>query len=167
MLRAFERGLVAANRFVIAGLLAVMAVLVVGNVVLRYLFGTSLSWVEELTRYMMIWTAWLGAGLAFRSGTHVAVEVLQDALPAPCRRLLRQAILALAMLFMAVIVWLGIRYAVFAWRQHSPVLGLPLGMVYLAVPAGALLVLLHLLLAARRVVAGEAEPVAGTAPAVE
>lgn len=166
-MKAFERGLLVANRGVIAGLLGLMAVLVVANVALRYLFGVSLSWVEELTRYMMIWTAWLGAGLAFRAGTHVAVEVFQDTLPEPRRRLLRWGILMVMAVFMAVVAWLGVRYAIFAWRQQSPVLGVPLGLVYLAVPVGALLALLHLLLAAQRIVAGEAEPAADAAPAME
>lgn len=81
MLAAFDRSVVTANRFVIAALLAIMTLLVFGNVVLRYGFGSSLPWVEEATRYMMIWTAYLGGGLAFRAGSHVAVEVL----PCPSR----------------------------------------------------------------------------------
>ena len=61
-----EQGLIVANRWVLIVALAVMATLVFGNVVSRYLFNYSFSWVEELTRYMMIWVCFLGSGLALR-----------------------------------------------------------------------------------------------------
>lgn len=168
MLGTFDRGLIAANRAVLAILLALMAVLVFGNVVLRYFFGHSLSWVEEVTRYMMIWLAYLGAGLAFRAGTHVAVEVMQDLLPERLRHSVRWLILLLAVLFLVAVAWLGTRYALFAWRQRTPVLGVPLGAVYLAIPLGCALAVVHLLLAARRIAAKDFEAIAGEArPAVE
>jgi Tripartite ATP-independent periplasmic transporter, DctM component len=52
VLAAVDRSVITANRFVIAALLAIMTLLVFGNVVLRYGFGSSLPWVEEATRYM-------------------------------------------------------------------------------------------------------------------
>jgi TRAP-type C4-dicarboxylate transport system permease small subunit len=168
VLGIFDRWLIAANRGLLAVLLALMATLVFGNVVLRYFFGHSLSWVEEVTRYMMIWLAYLGAGLAFRAGTHVAVEVVQDLLPDRLRLAARWLILLLAILFLAAVTWLGTRYALFAWRQRTPVLGVPLGAVYLAIPLGCALAVVHLLLAWRRFAAKDYEAIAGEArPAVE
>ena len=158
MIRRFDRGLCVANQAILASLLAVMAVLVFGNVVLRYVFGISLSWVEELTRYMMIWLAWLGAGLALREGAHIAIDTLQTALPDIGARLLR-AIVFLAMIgFFGALAWLGWRYSMFAWRQQTAVLRLPAGLVYLAIPVGSVLMLLHLLLTMREAVTHTATP---------
>ena len=78
----FERYLVAANRAIIFLMMAVMATLVFVNVVTRYVFNFSIIWAEEVSQYLMIWIAYLGAGLALREGRHVAVEMLQDRLPA-------------------------------------------------------------------------------------
>ena len=155
---AFDQGLVRVNRFVVGALLAAMAVLVFANVVLRYLFGASLSWVEELTRYMMIWVAWLAAGLALREGAHIAIDNLQQALPALAARILRLVVLATLIGFFAAVAWLGWRYALFAWRQQTAVLRLPLGAVYLAIPAGSVLMLAHILLTARESVTREVTP---------
>ena len=155
---AFDQGLVRVNRFVVGALLAVMAVLVLANVVLRYLFGVSSSWVEELTRYMMIWVAWLAAGLALREGAHIAIDNLQQALPAFGARILRLVVLATLIGFFAAVAWLGWRYALFAWRQQTAVLRLPLGAVYLAIPAGSVLMLAHILLTARASVSREVTP---------
>jgi TRAP-type C4-dicarboxylate transport system permease small subunit len=150
LLERFDRRLVWANRFVVGALMLAMTLLVFANVVLRYLFGNSLPWVEELTRYMMIWLAYLGAGLALRAGTHVAVEILQDVMPEPAVTALRSVIAALVVVFLAAVAWYGFAYAQFAMRQTSAVLRLPLGLVYLGVPIGCTLMGIHLLLDLRR-----------------
>ena len=152
----FDRGLVRANRFVVGAMLAVMAVLVIANVALRYLFGISLSLVEELTRYMMIWLAWLAAGLAMREGAHIAIDNLQQALPPLAARLLRLFVLVVVIGFFTAVAWFGWRYAMFAWRQQTAVLRLPLGAVYLAIPAGSVLMIVHVLITARRTLTHDA-----------
>ena len=91
-LAAMEDRFVAANRWALIALVAIMAVLVFANVVSRYLLNASIIWVEELTRYMMVWVGFLGSGLVLRLGAHIAVDILQDRLPrraAPRRRCAR------------------------------------------------------------------------------
>ena len=134
------------NRFVCAALLAVMATLVFGNVVGRYLFGVSASWAEEVARYLVIWSALLAAGLALREGAHIAVETLPESLPPRGAVALRGLVAAIVAGFLGVLVWLGMEYAEFARMQRTPVLRLSMGLVYLAIPIGAGLCLLHLLI---------------------
>ncbi|QIM54620.1 TRAP transporter small permease [Hydrogenophaga crocea] len=142
-----------------------MAVLVIGNVITRYAFGHSYPWVEEATRYMMIWAAFLGAGPALRVGGHIAIDTLQVALPPALARLLRALIVLIVAATLALVLWLGIEYVDFAWYQESPVLGWSLGKVYLALPLGAALMLVHLAMVARRwIVQGEWERVEGFDP---
>lgn len=146
------------NRGVLIALIAAMAVLVFANVVARYLLDFSVIWVEELTRYMMVWVGFLGSGLVLRLGAHVAVDVLQDVLPAPAARALRAAIVVLLGVTFAAMLWLGIRYAAFAWDQRTAVLDWSTGAVYLAIPIGAALMLVHLAFIARSYVAARAYP---------
>jgi TRAP-type C4-dicarboxylate transport system permease small subunit len=147
---AFDRAVVRLNQWLVIGLMASMAALVFANVITRYVFNHSIIWVEELTQYQMIWVAYLGAGLALRESRHVAVDTLQDLLPAALRRHLRM-LLALAMAaFLVVLTVLGAQIAAFTWNQETPVLGLPTGLPYLAVPIGAAGMLMHLLLFWRR-----------------
>ncbi len=145
-----ERLFVQANRWVLIALLAVMAALVITNVISRYVFSHSFPWVEEVTRYMMIWTAFLGAGPALRVGGHIAIETLPNALPAHLARCLRAGLVLLMAVTLLLLMWLGVDYAQFGWEQESPVLGWSLGKIYLAIPVGAALTLVHLLLVARR-----------------
>lgn len=164
-LQRLDRALCQVNRGVLVVLLAAMAALVAANVFLRYALNHSFPWVEELTRYMMIWLTFLGAGPALRVGGHIAVESLPEALPTPAARVLR-AMLALTVAgTLVVMVWLGWAYADFAWEQESPVLTWSLGKIYLALPIGAALTLFHLAMVAPRWVRdGEWEQQAGFDP---
>lgn len=161
----WENWLMAANRWALIALLAVMAVLVIANVISRYVFSYSFTWVEEATRYLMIWAAFLGAGMALRVGGHIAIDTLPQSLPPAGARLLRSAIVVLLAATLLVMLWLGIEYAQFAWEQETPVLGWSFGKVYLAMPIGAALMLLHLGLVARHWIgSGEWEKVEGFDP---
>jgi TRAP-type C4-dicarboxylate transport system permease small subunit len=140
----FERVMVAVNRWIVIAMMAVMATLVFMNVVSRYIFNHSIIWAEEVSQYLMVWVAFLGAGLALRQGRHVAIEILQDRLPSTARRMTRHLVALLLIVFMGVLIVLGFQFARFAWDQETPVLNIPLGIPYMAVPIGALLLLIHL-----------------------
>lgn len=140
----FERVMVAVNRWIVIAMMAVMATLVFMNVVSRYIFNHSIIWAEEVSQYLMVWVAFLGAGLALRQGRHVAIEILQDRLPSIARRMTRHLVALLLIVFMGVLIVLGFQFTRFAWDQETPVLNIPLGIPYMAVPIGALLLLIHL-----------------------
>ena len=142
---AFERAFVAANRVLIVAMMAAMVALVFANVVARYFLSTSIVWAEELSQYLMVWIAFLGAGLALREGRHVSVDLLQDALSPRARTGLRWIIALIVLAFMATLTVLGFRFAEFAWDLETPVMQARLGIVYLAVPVGALVFVIHLL----------------------
>ncbi|HEV3007829.1 MAG TPA: TRAP transporter small permease [Burkholderiales bacterium] len=148
-LAAAEDCLVRANRWVLIALMGAMAVLVFANVVSRYLLNYSIIWVEELTRYMMVWVGFLGAGLVLRLGAHIAVEAFQDLLPRAAAQALRACIVALLAATFAAMTWLGVRYAAFAWEQETPALNWSTGAIYLAIPIGSALMLAHLVFIAR------------------
>ena len=80
-LAVLERAFVRVNQWLVVALMGSMAMLVFVNVITRYVFNFSIIWAEEFSQYLMIWIAYLGAGLALREGRHVAVEMLQDRCP--------------------------------------------------------------------------------------
>jgi len=71
----------------IAVCLAVMVVLVFGNVVLRYAFNSGITVSEELSRWLMVWLTFLGAIVALREHAHLGVDTLVRALPPAGKRL--------------------------------------------------------------------------------
>ena len=82
--------------------LAIMVVLVFGNVVLRYAFDSGIAWAEEVARLMFVWLIFLGAILALRHHAHIGVEMLQERLP----RKARLACAVLSHLLMLYALWL-------------------------------------------------------------
>jgi len=143
----FDRTLLAANRWVLIAILAAMAIMVFANVTLRFLTDRSILWVEEASRYLMIWLTFLGMGPVLRYGGHLGIDTLQELLPRHAAAI-RASIFALLLGFFAFMAWVGLRYAVLAWSQTTPILRIPIGAVYLAMPIGFALALAHLLLMA-------------------
>ncbi|MBI3371225.1 MAG: TRAP transporter small permease [Betaproteobacteria bacterium] len=152
MLAKFDRGFLWLNRVLLMMLLALMSVLVLANVMLRYTTGDSIVWAEELSRYLMIWLTFLGAGLVLRHGGHLAIDNVQDAIPAHAGRILRALILLSVAAFAVAMTWLGTSYIIRAWAQTTPVMELPFGLVYSALPAGFLFLIIHMAMFARRYV---------------
>jgi TRAP-type C4-dicarboxylate transport system permease small subunit len=142
----FERCLVAVNRAIIFIMMAVMSTLVFVNVVARYAFNFSIIWAEEVSQYLMIWIAYLGAGLALREGRHVALEILHDRLSAPVSRTVRIVVGGLVLAFLGAVTIFGFQFALFVWNQETPVLNISLGIPTLAIPIGTLLFAVHLVL---------------------
>lgn len=74
---------------------AVILVAVIGMVCLIALqvgsrfADASIPWTEELSRFLFIWTIWLGLAAGFRNGQHPAVTLLPEQLPAGAQRALR------------------------------------------------------------------------------
>ncbi len=66
--RAIRMGMVVA--------LALMVVLVFGNVVLRYGFNTGITVSEELSRWLFVWITFMGAIVAMKEGTHLGSDTL-------------------------------------------------------------------------------------------
>jgi TRAP-type C4-dicarboxylate transport system permease small subunit len=145
-LQRVEHLVVTVNRAVIFLMMAAMASLVFVNVVGRYGFNLSIIWAEELSQYLMIWIAYLGAGLALREGRHVALEMLHDLLPFALGRKVRMAVGGLVLAFLGTVTVLGFQFAGFVWSQETPVLNISLGIPFLAIPIGTLLFAVHLLL---------------------
>jgi len=67
--------------FLMALALAVMVVLVFGNVVLRYAFNSGITVSEEVSRWLFVWLTFLGAIVAMKEHGHLGVDMLVSRLP--------------------------------------------------------------------------------------
>src|SRR5512141_3531489 len=104
MLASFDRRLCAVNRWSVILMLAAMAAMVFANVALRFFTDRSILWVEEASRYTMIWLTFIGAGLVLRYGGHIGIDTLQDAAPRAAP-VIRAVIFVLLLGFFGFMVW--------------------------------------------------------------
>ena len=151
-MQKFEAAFVAANRWLLIVILAAMSLIVFANVVLRYTTGESLFWGEEVSRYLMIWLALLGMGPVLRSGGHIAIDNLQDSLPPAIARIVRVLVVLILVVFFLVMIRYGIDYVDRTMVQSAPSIQIPMGYVYLALPVGFALALIHLVFMVRNYV---------------
>ncbi|HEX7866188.1 MAG TPA: TRAP transporter small permease [Variovorax sp.] len=148
-MQAFERYFLAANRWALILLLAAMSVIIFTNVVLRYTTNQSIEWAEEVSRHMMIWLTFLGAGPVLRYGGHIAVENLQDALPRSAAIAVRIVVAGLLFAFFGFMVWYGWLYMQRTMFQLTAVTQIPFAYIYSAMLFGGILLVVHWLLVVR------------------
>ncbi len=148
-MRRVEKMFLAVNRWILIVLLAAMSCIVFTNVLVRYLTDASIPWGEEVARHMMIWLTFIGSGLVLRSGGHIAIDNLQDALPVRAARLMRGVVVILLAGFLCVLIGYGMVYVERTMLQTTAATEIPFGYIYLAMPFGCALMLVHLVFIAR------------------
>ena len=87
---------------VIAAMLALMVVLVFGNVVLRYGFNSGINLSEELSRWLFVWMTYLGAVVAVNERGHLGTDMLVGRLGPTGKRVC----LGLGYVLMLFVCWL-------------------------------------------------------------
>lgn len=148
-MKTLERYFLSVNRWALILLLACMAVIIFVNVALRYLTNESIQWAEEVSRHMMIWLTFLGAGPVLRYGGHIAVENLQDALPQKVAVALRAFVALLLFGFFGFLIWYGWLYMERMMSQMTASTQIPFGYIYAAMPVGGVLLAIHWLMIVR------------------
>lgn len=142
LLRSIEGGIDAVIRRIAFGALAGMILIITLQIVFRVFFR-ALVWSEEAARYLLVWTTFLGAVLAYRRGRHIAVTVLIDALPGrliiPARLLAHAA----AIVFFIVITVVGFRYMRLQSFQVSASLRIPMPTVYAVIPVSTIIMMIY------------------------
>ena len=116
---------------VLSGLcLAVMVVLVFGNVVLRYTLNSGITVSEELSRWLFVWLTFMGAVVALREHGHLGTDALVSRLPAVGKK----ACLVLAQIAMLYVSWLLLSGSwaqmLINWDTEAPVTGASVGIFY-------------------------------------
>ena len=88
--------------YAIAAALAVMVVLVFGNVFMRYAFNSGFAVSEELSRWLFVWLTFLGAVVALRDNAHLGTDMLIGRLGPAGKKLC----MGLSLLLMLFCLWL-------------------------------------------------------------
>ncbi|MBI5579746.1 MAG: TRAP transporter small permease [Deltaproteobacteria bacterium] len=126
-------------------ILSVITVMVSVEVVLRYLFGTSLYITEEFTRYSLVWMVFLGSSFAIRENSHFRMEIFVDRFRGRTISGFNLAAQLLLGIFLVFLIVEGIVALSFQFEQIIPTLNISMFWFYLALPVGGALMILNLL----------------------
>lgn len=123
-------------------LLVMMTLLVLWQVFSRYVLNAPSSFTEELVRYFLIWTGFIGAAYAFSTREHMALTFLRDKLPTDKIRLVTIIVDAIILIFaLTILVVGGIKLAVAAKMEYSALLGIPRSLVYAMAPISGVFII--------------------------
>lgn len=128
---------------VASAMVAAIFLLTLGQVVLRYGFGANLPWTAETTQILLVYLVMLVAAYAVGHGGHFAVTNVAARLPEQGRGWLGRAQAVMIGGFALVALVYGTRLALSQMETIVPALGIPVGVVYLALPLGAVLTLVY------------------------
>lgn len=116
--------------------LGIMTAVVSVQVVLRYVFNSSLTWSEEGARFLFMWIIWMSMSIGFRDKSHIRMTIFYDKLSPKgklCLNILNNLIILAFSMFLVILGW---RYVgrLYVNGQSAPATKLPYALVYSCLP---------------------------------
>ena len=126
--------------------LALMSIIIVLQVFFRYVLNNSLSWSEELARYLFIWMIYVGISYGVKLDKHICVDAVYTFMPKGIKRGYAIVAYVLFLIFAVAIIYYGILVVgmQISSGQVSPAMGLPMQYVYVAPVVGMILTVIRL-----------------------
>lgn len=139
------------NKFeeiVLVSSLVLNVIIVFMQVIMRYFFNTSLTWSEELSRYIFIWQVWLGSSIAFVDNQHIRVDLIFSIFKSEnSQKVLHLINNIIWFSFNMFLVYVGVKLlgSMNARNALSSGMRLPLVYVYAALPVSSFILAIRIL----------------------
>lgn len=106
------------------------------GVVMRYLFDSPKSWVDEVSQYMIIWGTMIGTSVALRNDHHIKVDMLFQRFPLKAQYYVTLFAHGVGIAFSLFVAYYGYTLVAFTQNtgQRSTDVGIPLFIVYSILP---------------------------------
>ena len=136
-------------------MLGLMVVITTAQIICRTWF-TALSWSDEVTRYLLVWSTFLGASVVYRHSGHISVTILQEKVPAGVGKAMRIAVHAICLVLFTVLLYYSARYC---GKLNKTATALPIKMkyIYLCIPVSMGVMMVHALTMMVHEILGERE----------
>lgn len=160
VMNGFMRGMDVVNvgvRWALAAMLAVMTILIAWQVFARFVIGDSLSFSEEISRFLMVWLVLLGSAYAARNGRLMKVDILETVVPGRFRPAVLILAGAVSILFYLVLVVFGFMIVEAVSYQSTPATQISMSIPMAALPVGGIFLVLNTLYNLSAVVLGKEE----------
>lgn len=106
-------------------------------------FFDALTWTEELSRYLLVWSTFLGATLAYKRGMHISVTFCVNLFAKKMQKTVIIFSILLSMVFFAVVIVFGFKYMAMQALQVSAALRMPMKWVYIVIPMSFIVMSVH------------------------
>ena len=130
-------------RAILIILLASMVIIMIYNVICRYIFSDAKPWAEELTLYISIFSIMLGLGIASRSDSHLQVDFLTRLYKPKIRCLMTAIWSVVTIVIMLVFGYYAISLMVNHATARSVTLPITMKQIYTVFPVSAFILILY------------------------
>lgn len=134
-------------------LMLLMIAVTTGQVIFRFFFN-ALTWSEELSCFLLVLASLLGAAIAFKRGSHIAVTFLILKLPAKIQKVMAIAVNLLGVIFFVIVAYYGAVLMKAEFTQTTPAMQISMAWIYAIYPVLGAVIILHLLAAISGIVKG-------------
>jgi TRAP-type C4-dicarboxylate transport system permease small subunit len=125
------------------GVILLMVSLTALQVIFRFFFQ-ALTWSEELSNFLLVFASLLGAAVAFKRGSHIAVTLIVDRVPVLGKKILGTVTQLLGILFFGIVALFGAQLMQTEGGQLTPALQISMAWIYSMYPLCGLIILIHL-----------------------
>jgi len=123
-------------------ILAMMVLTTSLQIVCRVFFS-ALSWSEEVTRYLLVYLTFFGASSVYKKSGHISVLVVQHLLPPKLQKFVSIFVIILCGIFFSIATFYGLKYMGLQGSQLSAALRIPMKYLYMSIPIGFSIMILH------------------------
>jgi TRAP-type C4-dicarboxylate transport system permease small subunit len=132
--------------FVVIILTGILVITVLTGVFFRYIIRDSLSWTEELARYLMIWAALLAVSVGIKDKEHVGIQLLIKQFPPRITKLITFVVYIITIVFLGVLTFKGYQVADRAKSQLSLALNISMYWPLMSIPVSGVLAIIQQLI---------------------
>lgn len=136
-------GLNVAVRWILAALMLVMTVLIGWQVIARFIVGESLTFSEEVSRFVMVWLVIVGAAYAAKNGRLMKVDLVEHMLSGRAKTTVIMIAGMLSIVFYLVLVVFGFFIVNAVSYQLTPATEVSMSIPMAALPVGGLLLIIN------------------------
>lgn len=134
------------NRFediLLIAMFVAMVAIIFMQVIMRYAFNNSLSWSEELGKFLFVWLSWVGISIGARRREHIKITMLIDKLPYRIARSMDVLVELILIGICGITAYYGVTLVFSQVGTHYAGIRISMSWGYLAVVIGCVLMMIR------------------------
>ena len=135
--------------FIASIAMVVLTLVTAAGVVMRYIVKNPILWQEEVQAFCQVWMIFLGASVAFRAGSIVAIEMVVESLPEKAQRIVGYIVDMIVLFVLSFLMVKSHAYIQQVFGQSgrpTPILRIPYTLIYGVAPYGCALMMISYIL---------------------
>ena len=125
-------------------MLGAMVIITGAQIICRTWF-TALSWSDEVTRYLLIWSTFLGSTVVYRHNGHISVTFIQEAMGEKWSRVMRVLVHVICFALFTVLLYYSTLYCM-KLKKTATAMPIKMKWIYMCIPISMGIMMIHSLL---------------------